>query len=115
VLVVPFWIAAAAGGQSPGGKLYHNIAYEVFARSRGLTWDQYAAELEPEFQSLGDVVRRDPGLVIGHLFRNALHHLRLDLTALLGWPAAVVAMAGIFVAARERILGRFAPLVALGA
>jgi hypothetical protein len=114
-LVVPFWIAAAAGGQSPGAKLYHNIAYEVFARARGLTWDQYAAELEPQFQSLGDVIRRNPGLVIGHLFRNTASHLGLDALTLLGWPAAVVAFAGIFVAARDRILGRFAPLAALWA
>jgi 4-amino-4-deoxy-L-arabinose transferase-like glycosyltransferase len=114
-LVVPFWIAAAAAGESPGAKLYHNIAYEVFARARGLTWDQYAAELEPEFHSLGDVIRRDPGLVLGHLFRNAVSHLRLDLMTLLGWPAALAAIAGLLVAARDRLLGRFAPLAAFGA
>ena len=39
----------------------------VFARAKGIPWDTYQNELQPQFKTLMDVIRRDPGAVFGLL------------------------------------------------
>lgn len=97
-LALPWTLFSLASGHRPGGELYHNIAYEVFARARGLTWDQYEKTLEPQFHSLADVVRRDPAAVVKQCGRNVIDHLRLDGSMLLGWPVALTALLGAAIA-----------------
>jgi tetratricopeptide (TPR) repeat protein len=110
------WIVVSAGaGVIPGGQLFHNVAFHVYAGSRGVTWDDYQAVLQPEFGSLADVIRREPGAVATRLFANLVDHLRLDASRVLGWPLAVAALIGlavVIVRGRWRSLG---PLGAYGA
>src|SRR5262249_17235162 len=62
------WLALAAGRHAAaGGELFHNIAYEVYAHSRGLTWGDYQQTLQPRFHSLWDVIAADPGAVAGRV------------------------------------------------
>ena len=61
VLVVAPWVAfSLAHGQRFSFQFHHNIAYDVFARSKGIAWDEYQRVLQPQFKSLGDVIARDP-------------------------------------------------------
>jgi 4-amino-4-deoxy-L-arabinose transferase-like glycosyltransferase len=78
------WIAfSLANGGSFASQLHHNIAYDVFARGRGITWDGYQSDLQSQFHSLGDVLARDPGAVIARQFANVGEHLARDARELL--------------------------------
>ncbi|HIH77521.1 MAG TPA: GNAT family N-acetyltransferase, partial [Halobacteria archaeon] len=59
-------------------QLHHNVAYEVFARARGIPWDTYQSTMQSQFRGLADVVARDPGAVAGRMLFNVFDHLRLD-------------------------------------
>ena len=113
--VVPWVLYSLAHGGSFSFQLHHNIAYEVFARAKGIPWDTYQNELQPQFKSLMDVIRRDPGAVFGRILFNAGDHLRLDAKMVLGWPVAITALAGIAFGARDGTLRRLWPLWAAGA
>jgi len=93
--VVPWVAFSFAHGTGIRLQLHHNIAYEVFARARGIPWDTYQATMQSQFRSLGDVIARDPGAVAGRMLFNVLDHLRLDAARLLGWPVAVCALLGL--------------------
>src|SRR5262249_4258198 len=41
LLSLPWLALSFHQGQAPGGTLFHNIAYDVYARARGITWDEY--------------------------------------------------------------------------
>jgi hypothetical protein len=113
--VVP-WIAwSLAHGGSLQIQLHHNLAYEVFARARGLTWDEYQRDLQPQFPTFGSVLARDPGAVAGRLLFNVWDHLRLDAQRLLGVPTAIAALLGAGIAARDGSLRRLWPLGLSGA
>ena len=109
-LVGPWVAYSLAHGAGFSGQLHHNIAYEVFARAKGITWDDYQRTMQPQFKSLWDVIARDPGAVFSRMAFNAFDHLRLDARLLLGWPVAITAALGILIGARAGRLGRMWPL-----
>lgn len=113
--VVP-WVAwAAAHGSAAAPQLHHNIAYEVFARARGLTWDEYQRDLQSQFPTLGSVLARDPGAVFERLLFNVRDHLRLDARNLLSWPLAAAAALGAMLGLADGSLRRLWPLWLAGA
>lgn len=108
--VVP-WVAwSLAHGATFASQLHHNIAYDVFARARGIPWDNYQRLLQHEFPTLGHVIARDPGAVLRRELFNVGDHLRLDAVALLGWPVAIAALAGAVIAALDGTLKRLWPV-----
>ena len=76
--VVPWVLFSYARGPGVSFQLHHNIAYEVFARARGIPWDTYQSTMQSQFRSLADVIARDPGAVAGRMLFNVLDHLRLE-------------------------------------
>src|SRR6185436_1925535 len=80
--VVPWMLYSLAHGGSLSLQLHHNIAYDVFARSRGMVWDDYQRLLQPQFKTLWDVIDRDPAAVARRELFNVWDHLRLDALAL---------------------------------
>lgn len=105
------WIAY---GLTHGGgftsQLHHNLAYEVFARARGIPWDAYQRDLQPKFRTLWDVIAYDPAAVARQLAINCATHLGEDARVLLGWPTAACAALGGLLAARRGTLRRGWPL-----
>ncbi len=113
-LVVP-WVAwSASHGGSVQLKLHHNIAYEVFARPKGIVWDLYGRDMESQFPTPWSVIARDPVAVASRMGWNLVDHLRLDALKLTGLPLAATAVAGLFMAWRDRALGRLRPLLFAG-
>ncbi len=100
--VVPWVLYSLAHGGGFSFQLHHNIAYEVFARSRGMVWDEYQKTLQPLFHNLWDVIRRDPPAVFARMAFNVFDHLRLDGLRLLGWPVALAALGGALLLRGER-------------
>ncbi len=113
--VVPWVIYCVSHGSGFSFQLHHNIAYEVFARPRGIVWDDYQRLLQPQFHSLWDVIARDPVAVASRMLFNLTDHLRLDARDLLGWPVAIAALLGLALAALDGTLRRLWPLAAFGA
>lgn len=101
VAPVAVWLAwNLARGAGFSSSLHDNLAYEVFARARGISWDAYRRDLQPHFHTLWDVITYDPWAVARQVTANAITHLRDDARVLLGWPtAACVAMGGLLAAA----------------
>ena len=95
-------------------QLHHNLAYEVFARSRGIGWDAYQRDLQSGFGTLWDVIARDPLAVARRLAINGVTHLRDDARALLGWPTAACAALGLQLTARSGAIRRAWPLALAG-
>lgn len=91
-------------------QFHHNIAYDVFARSRGIPWDDYQKLLQPRFHSLADVIARDPGAVARRELFNLWDHLRLDARQVVGMPAATAAAFGSVLAWRDGTLTRLWPV-----
>jgi len=113
--VVPWVLYSLAHGGSFSFQLHHNIAYEVFARAKGIPWDTYQNELQPQFKSLMDVIRRDPGAVFGRILFNVWDHLRLDAMNVLGWPVAIAGVLGLVLGLRDGTLRRLWPVWVAGA
>lgn len=113
--VVPWVLFSLANGGRLELQLHHNIAYEVFARSKGMVWDDYQKYLQPQFHSLWDVIARDPGAVFARMLFNAWDHLRLDARELLGVPVAICAALGILVTWRTREFHPLWPILASAA
>jgi tetratricopeptide (TPR) repeat protein len=110
VIAVPWLILALRSGTAPGGLLFHDIAYDIYASARGQTWADYQTRLQPGFHSLVDVVARDPAAVLRREGGNLLSHLPADAKELLGWPAALLCVAGLLVALLEGTWRRLASL-----
>ena len=110
--VAPWVLWSLAHGGHFASQLHHNIAYDVFARARGIAWDDYQRTLQSEFRGLWDVVRRDPGAVIAREAFNVVDHLRRDLTALIGPAVGVCAALGAAFAAADGTLRRAWPVFA---
>jgi len=101
------WLAyGLSHGAGVASQLHHDLAFEVFARPRGMGFDAYQRELQPQFKTLWDVIARDPVAVARQLAMNGLTHLRDDAHLLLGWPVAASAALGAVVAARRGALAR---------
>ncbi|MBI1798440.1 MAG: glycosyltransferase family 39 protein [Candidatus Eisenbacteria bacterium] len=113
--IVPWVLWCLAHGSGFSFQLHHGIAYEVFARSKGIVWDDYQKNLQPQFHNLWDVIAKDPPAVFGHMFTNVFDHLRLDAVKLLGVPVALAALAGIALALSSGTFGALAPLAVSGA
>ena len=110
------WVMfSLAHGGTMALQLHHNIAYDVFARAKGIPWDDYQKLMQPQFKSLADVIARDPGAVARRELFNVWDHLRLDARELLGWPCAIAAGAGVLFAALDGTLRRLWPLWAAAA
>jgi len=99
--VVPWVLYSLAHGAGFSFQLHHNIAYEVFAHAKGITWDDYQRTLQPQFHSLAQVIARDPGAVASRMLFNVFDHLRQDARNLLGVPVGFCAALGVIFAARE--------------
>jgi len=113
--VVPWVLYSLAHGGQFSFQLHHNIAYEVFARSRGIVWDDYQRDLQPQFHNLWDVIRRDPPAVFARMGLNLFDHLGRDSFQLMGWPVALAALLGMVLAWRARVLVRLWPIGAAAA
>jgi tetratricopeptide (TPR) repeat protein len=112
--VVPWVLFSLAHGATFASQLHHNIAYDVFARSKGIVWDDYQKYLQPQFKSLWDVIARDPQAVTQRELFNLGDHLRLDARTLLGWPVAAAAALGLVLAAFDGTLRRLWPILLAG-
>src|SRR5262245_9098432 len=110
VIAVPWLILAVRSGTAPGGMLFHDIAYDIYASARGQTWADYQTRLQPGFHSLIDVATRDPAAVLRREGGDPLSHLPADAKALLGWPAAALCLAGLFIVLLEGTWRRLATL-----
>ena len=113
--VLPWVIYSFARGTGVTFQLHHNIAYEVFARAKGIPWDTYQRTLQPQFHNLADVIARDPGAVASRMLFNVYDHLRLDAASLLGWPLALCAVLGLGLGLADGTLRRLWPLAPAGA
>jgi tetratricopeptide (TPR) repeat protein len=110
------WIAfSLARGQSFHFQFFHNIAYDVFARSKGIAWDDYQKLMQPQFHGLGEVIARDPGAVLRREVFNVWDHFRQDARVLVGVPVALCALIGVLLAWRDGTLRRLWPLLVVGA
>ena len=112
--VLPWMLFSLAHGGTLATQLHHNIAYEVFARSKGIAWDDYQKSMQSQFPNLGAVIARDPGAVMSRMFFNASDHLRSDATTLLGWPLAIAALVGLALAWRSGWRAALWPVLAAG-
>ena len=95
--VLPWVLFCLASGTRFSFQLHHNIAYEVYARAKGIPWDNYQRFLQPQFHNLWDVIRRDPGAFTARMVINVYEHLRDDGLRLLGGWTAAAALAGVLV------------------
>jgi len=115
VVALPWLAVALRAGAPPGAMLFHDIAYDIYARARGSTWAEYQTRLQPGFRSLLDVVLRDPGAVFRRESSNLATHLYGDAKSLLGWPVAALCIAGVPLAAADGSGRKLAPLWVVGA
>jgi hypothetical protein len=109
--VVPWVVFSYARGTGVSFQLHHNIAYEVFARARGIPWDTYQSTMQSQFHGLADVIGRDPGAVARRMLFNVFDHLRLDAARLLGWTVAACALLGLALGLAGREWRRLWPLL----
>jgi 4-amino-4-deoxy-L-arabinose transferase-like glycosyltransferase len=105
----PWWGFTLAKGAPPALRFYHNLAYDVFARSKGVTWDDYQTTLEKEFPTFRSVIEKDPGAVARRVAENAFVHAREAAKDL--WLPALTALAAIGLAfgIARRIPGTLPP------
>ncbi|MFN8586605.1 MAG: glycosyltransferase family 39 protein [Candidatus Eisenbacteria bacterium] len=113
--VLPWVVFSLASGAHFAFQLHHNVAYEVFARSRGIPWDTYQREMQPQFPTPWSVLARDPGAVLARMALNVAEHFRLDATKLAGLPVAIAAAVGAVLAWRDGTLRRVAPVLWIAA
>lgn len=115
LVVGPWMLYSLTHGGSFAFQLHHNIAYEVFAKARGIPWDDYQRTMQPQFHNLWDVIAKDPKAVFSRMLFNSWDHLRLDAIHLLTVPLAVAAFAGIVIGRGDGALRRLWPLWLTGA
>ncbi len=108
--VAPWVLYSLSQGGRLEFQLHHNIAYDVFARSQGMVWDDYQEHLQPQFKNLWDVIAKDPWAVLTREAFNVWDHLRQDAFTLLRWPVALAALIGASFAWTDGTLRRTAAL-----
>ncbi|MEO5987327.1 MAG: glycosyltransferase family 39 protein [Candidatus Eisenbacteria bacterium] len=111
VLVAPWVVYSLARGGGAGIQLHHNLAYDVFARAKGIPWDTYQREMQSQFPTPWSVFARSPSAVTSRLLFNIWDHLRLDALKTTGLALAVSAGAGLVLGWREGALRRLAPVL----
>jgi 4-amino-4-deoxy-L-arabinose transferase-like glycosyltransferase len=113
LVFLPWWAFTASRGAPPSLRFYHNLAYEVYARARGVTWDEYQQKLEGEFPTFGSVLAKDPGAVARRIAANSYQHAAQAARDLWLWPLAALALLGLGLVVTRRVRGA-GPLVAYG-
>lgn len=113
--VLPWMAISFASGAHFAFQLHHNVAFDVFARAKGIPWDVYQRELEPQFPTPWSVFARDPGAVIARMAFNVGDHLLLDARKLVGVPVALAALAGLAFAWFDGTFARLRALLLAGA
>jgi len=106
--VLPWVAFSLRSGAHFTFQLHHNIAYEVFAHARGITWDDYQRTLQPQFPTPWSVLARDPGAVLARVGFNVFDHMRLDALRVAGLPLAIAAIAGLWLGRAGGALARLA-------
>jgi tetratricopeptide (TPR) repeat protein len=114
LVLAPWWAFTAARGAPPALRFYHNLAYEVYARARGVTWDDYQKNLESQFPTFGSVIARDPQAVAARLLANTWEHAAQAARDLWLPVLAVLAFLGLLLWMARRVRGA-GPLVAYSA
>ncbi|MCX5800327.1 MAG: glycosyltransferase family 39 protein [Candidatus Eisenbacteria bacterium] len=114
VVILPWLGLSLQSGQMPGGALFHNIAYDIYS-SKGISWERYAVQVQPEISSLRDVALHAPAVVLRREFTNLFRHLALDVKLLLGWQVAVWCMFGLILSLWDGTWRRFLPVWMMGA
>lgn len=109
----PWWAFTRAQGAPPTLRFYHNLAYEVYGRARGVTWDNYQLSLQQEFPTFRSVLEKDPGAVAQRIAINAYEHVAQAAKELWLWPLAVLALLGLALWLWGRLPGA-GPLIAYG-
>jgi tetratricopeptide (TPR) repeat protein len=109
--VAPWFAYSVTHGGAAHFQLQHNIAFEVYARPKGIVWDIYERDMQPQFPTLWSVLARDPMAVASRMLFNVFDHVRLDAQKLTGLPLALAAAAGLWFAWRDGVLGRVKPLL----
>ena len=109
--VAPWFAFSASHGGLTRGQLHMNIAYEVYARPKGIVLDVFQRDMESQFPNLWSVIARDPLAVITRMVHNLFEHLWLDARQLVGLPVALAAGVGAWLAARQGTLARMRPLL----
>ena len=109
--VAPWFAFSITHGGAARFQLQHNIAFEVFARPKGIVWDIYERDMEPQFPTLWSVIARDPAAVATRMLFNVFDHVRLDAVKLTGLPLALAAGAGAWFAWKDGVFGRAKPLL----
>jgi 4-amino-4-deoxy-L-arabinose transferase-like glycosyltransferase len=109
----PWWAFTRSQGPPRALRFYHNLAYEVYARARGVTWDNYQLSLEKEFPTFRSVIEKDPGAVAHQVAVNAYEHVAQAARELWLWPLAALAALGLLLWL-ARLLPGAGPLVAYG-
>ena len=112
--VLPWMAISFASGAHFQFQLHHNIAYDVFARAKGIPWDTYQGELQSQFPTPWSVIARDPGAVFARMLFNVGDHLRLDAQKLAGMPVALAALAGLVFAWLDGTFARLRPVLLTG-
>ena len=113
-VLVPWLGYALTHGAHTDLQLHHNIAFEMYARPKGIVWDEYERSMQSQFPTLASVLLHDPPALVQHLFVNVFDHLRLDATLLTGWAVAITAVIGKGLAWRDGSLRRLAPVTLMG-
>lgn len=112
LLLVAPWIAySLALGGGAGIQLHHNLAYDVFARAKGIPWDTYQREMQSQFPTPWSVFERSPGAVTSRLLFNLWDHLRVDAQKTAGLALAASAGVGLVMGWRNGMLRRLAPVL----
>lgn len=114
VVILPWLGFSMQHGQTPGGALFHNIAYDIYS-SKGVTWDQYETQIQPQIHSLREVVLRAPTVVLKREFSNLVQHLASDIKRLLGWQVAIWCAFGLILSLWDGTWRRLLPLWIMGA
>lgn len=113
------WLAySAARGVVPGVALFRYFGFYAGTEGGAAIQDVNPAvpgALEG-YHSLAQLMRSDPGGLLLRALSNIPAHLALDARELLGWPAALLALAGLgLIVARRRDARFLAPVWLLGA
>ena len=113
-LVLPWTVWSWTHGGSTGFLFHHNIAYDVFARAKGIPWDDYQRDLQSQFPTLGHVIARDPAAVFARMTSNVVNHLRMEATSLLTLPVAACGLMGAVLMLKDGVI-RIWPILVSGA
>lgn len=113
--VLPWIAISLASGAQFAFQLHHNVAFDVFARAKGIPWDTYQRELQPQFPTPWAVIARDPAAVMARMVSNVGAHLMLDARRLVGVPVALAALAGLAFAWFDGTLARLRAVLLAGA